>query len=217
MFNYWTIQGASEYLLTVACEEMNTPKLCVQLCWKQPHNASMIPCIEVEVTIAPINVLSKEHRKLYRLQLTMFEISHGLSSLGEQLCHRPCRVCCSDLTDCNTMQCEVCLKWVCKSCVAEVNLCKKQKDRISLACLNCAWYHCVCGKAVLNPAGISKSLMRRLCLLGFIDLCGSGKIVSHIYGGKWLSKSCNGKKRDTSTCDDGRIGKRTRRSSPSVV
>ena len=129
------------------------------------------------------------------------------------------------------MQCEVCLSWVCKSCVAEVSLSKKQKDSISLACLHCAWYHCVRRKAVLNAAGISKSLMRRLCLLGFIDLCGSGKMVSHIYGGKWLSKcstscpvslrprdqSCNGKKRDTSTCDDDRFGKRTRCSSPSIV
>ena len=165
-----TIAQASQHLRFIVCKQKNIPELCVFLEWTQRHNSG----IEVKFRPKEINALAQDYRRRHRRLDDLY-----------------CDVCCSDVTN-NAKQCSQCKATICSSCCVEACFDTSEPGTTIEACFNCAYRHCRHGQGVLNEERISIPLLRRMFLLGFINLSGNGCSIGNLeicprFGGTWKS------------------------------
>ena len=177
-----TIAQASQKLRFIVCKQKNIPELCVFLEWTQRHNSG----IEVKFRPKEIDALAQDYIDDFYWCSSLCRGGPGMDG--------PCDVCCSAVTN-NAKKCSQCKETICSSCCVEVFDTSDDTSDPGTpieACFNCAYRHCRHGQGVLNPARISIPLLRRMFLLGFINLSGNGCSIGNLeicprFGGTWKS------------------------------
>ena len=174
-----TIAQASQQLRFIVCKQKNIPELCVFLEWTQRHNSG----IEVKFRPKEITALAQDYIDDFYCCSFLCRGGPGIDG--------SCHVCCSAVTD-NAKTCSQCKATICSSCCVEACFDTSEPGTTIEACFNCAYRHCRHGQGVLNEERISIPLLRRMFLLGFINLSGNRCSIGNLeicprFGGTWKS------------------------------